>query len=237
MKKKVLMTILLIVLASVMVLGSVKAANYGMNLSANIDNTTVTVKLSITNPGDGVEAVQGNLYYDSSKLEFVEMKAANSNWKDPDYASSTGIFTVLMKGQTITEASDVIEITFKVKDSATGKMDIQVNNIALSDKNDQKVTIPDASTSVTINNEENKNNTTTDNTTTVNNTTENTNKTNTTSNTTKTNSINTNKTNSTKTTSNTKIPNTGISTVIFYVIGAVAIIAIGSAIRYKSLQK
>lgn len=240
----------MILVICVTILGNVKAATYGLNLASHIEGKIVTVKLSVSNPGDGIDAIQGKLSYDSSKLELQEVKQANTNWKEPDYAASTGMFTALIKAESVKQVSDILVFTFQVKENITGKIEIKFSNLALATSNDEKIEIQDATTSVTIEGEKQEDpKNEIDQNTTTNNTVENTvvennvvnttnttnqvniqNQTNTTGNT-----IKANQTQSTQAT--TKLPKTGINAGIFYLIGVISIVAGISIIRYKDLSK
>lgn len=241
MKKKLITSMVIILVMMMTVINSVIATKYAMNLSIKVREQMVTVTLVIKDPGNGIDAIQGQLIYDQEKLEFVEMKRVNHNWKDPDYAPSTGKFTILMKEQSIKQNSDVIEITFQLKEGMRGKADVQMTNLVISSADDERIDLPDAETSVVVEADagKDKNETNSDvNTNTNGNAQTNTNQNESINNNTQTNDIKTNSNPIVNTTqANSRLPKAGLQNGWLY--GTVIIILgiVIGIIRYKKLSE
>lgn len=150
MKNKLFTIILMIIIIMGLINITVSAANYKMHLSSNIIGKNITVTLSVANFGDGIDAIQGTLKYDTDKIEFIEMKRESSKWQEPSYSSATNKFTMLVNGESFKENSNIIVMNFKLKENVVGKININLSDIILVDTNDQKIDIPNVSTYVNI---------------------------------------------------------------------------------------
>lgn len=95
------------------------------------DKFTVTVSISNIQTSRGIVAMDGNLEYDKSKLEFVSMSSCE-NWSSPSYNSSNGKF-ITDRGEFGKKAEAVFRITFKAIEGAAGDASIKLNSISIAD--------------------------------------------------------------------------------------------------------
>ncbi len=216
MKKKLFVTVFLIVALILSTFGSTFAAN-AFSLTITPDKTTVkkgesvklTVALSNITATDGIAGISAQLDYDKGVFEEIEIDEdglaenieSGKGWESVTY--NQGLLTTNTASGTGKKTdSPVMTITLKVKSTAKeGATTVKISQIVGSDGSEDLET-SDASAKITVGNSESdkpKNNTT-ENNTTENNTTEN--------NTTKNNTTGNNTTKNNTTENNTAKNNT-----------------------------
>ncbi len=189
MKKKLFVTVFLIVALILSTFGSTFAAN-AFSLTITPDKTTVkkgesvklTVALSNITATDGIAGISAQLDYDKGVFEEIEIDEdglaenieSGKGWESVTY--NQGLLTTNTASGTGKKTdSPVMTITLKVKSTAKeGATTVKISQIVGSDGSEDLET-SDASAKITVGNSESdkpKNNTT-ENNTTENNTTEN----------------------------------------------------------------
>ena len=143
--KKVVNTIILIVLILVSMNGNVNAeeakssANISLNASkkeVNLDEQfSINIRLSNIKSKTGIIGFEAALDYDKKQFELIKMEGQN-DWETPkegfSYNSSNGIM-VSTKNGFAKESENIIKITFKVKNISKNKGNINLKDITLSD--------------------------------------------------------------------------------------------------------
>ena len=172
------------------------------------DEITIGITISDINVGNGIQAIQGKLTYDTEKLTYSSITASNG-WGSPVYNPENGM-VVVESSNYVTEEQEIMKVTFKVKEGVeAGSAKIQFQEVQASDGE----IMADGSTSVTsidiklASSEEDENNNTNDTNQAGNNGTNDTNQTGN-NNTNDTNQVGNNNTNDTNQAGNNNINNT-----------------------------
>ena len=98
------------------------------------DEITVGITIADINVGNGIQAVQGTLTYDTEKLTYSSITASNG-WGSPVYNPENGMI-VIESSNYITTEQEIMKVTFKVKEEIeTGTAQIQFSEVQASDGN------------------------------------------------------------------------------------------------------
>lgn len=245
---------LILILATMIIfnmISVVEAASFKASVSASSatiergKEVVISISISDIDVGNGIQALQGTLQYDSSALIYSSIQAS-AGWGSPLFNPENGSI-VVESGDYITKEQQVLKITFKVKEDAkVGDTVVTFKDVKASDgeimvnANQSSVTIKVAE----VKTDEGDNNTTGNNTTdnnttngtdTNNNANQNSN-TNTNNNNANSNTNVTNSANNTNKAASNSLPKTGIESYIGFIILAVIIVAIVSYIKYKKYK-
>ena len=248
MKKRIITGLLIAAIIVSGVILSVNAADGTITLKSSKTSAkqgdTFTVTLSAAS-ADGINGLTGEVEYDQTKLELIEINVANSNW----YNAGQDLEIAVIGNSTDTIiSSDIINVKFKVKGSAEigSNAKISFKELVLDTDADQdsecNIGTKEITVSIVSSNSGGDTNTNTNTNTNNNNSNTNTN-TNTNNSTNNTSTNSSTNTNSVKVTGNTQstaktMPYTGTSMIIIGTVcfvGMIAIVAYVSYKRYKNI--
>lgn len=132
---------------------NVKAlSNIDTTLNSSVNDKNVIVTLNVKKANEGIDALTGKIEYDTSKLEFVEVKSANNKLKEPLYNENNGKFTILIKSDSVITPSDIVKFKFKIKNNIKGSTEIKIKQITAATSSDKKINLNDNSTIINISN-------------------------------------------------------------------------------------
>lgn len=132
---------------------NVKAlSNIDTTLNSSVNDKNVIVTLNVKKANEGIDALTGKIEYDTSKLEFVEVKSANNKLKEPLYNENNGKFTILIKSDSVITPSDIVTFKFKIKNNIKGSTEIKIKQITAATSSDKKINLNDNSTIINISN-------------------------------------------------------------------------------------
>ncbi len=138
LQKILLIIILCICLISTLFTTSKAADNFTTKLTASSttveagDEITVGIVLTNINVGNGIQAIQGTLTYDTEKLTYSNITASNG-WGSPVYNPANGMIVVESSNYVTTE-QEILKVTFKVKEGIEpGNAQIQFSEVQASD--------------------------------------------------------------------------------------------------------
>ena len=222
MSKKKLAVATLVIAVLLTIATMVNAYSVGMSLTSSSklkegDTVVVKVNVSSVDAGEGIDTIVAELNYDKNVFEALDATGltAGTGWT-PSYAASTNMLT-LTKTSKVTSAETVLTITFKVKseisaDSTTVTLkDIVVSGGRAQDNGTGDITVSNASVTVS---KEAAAATPTASTS---------------------NPLNVSKSDSTK--AKTKVPQTGENDVLVVSLSIVALVAVGTFVRYTVLKR
>ena len=221
MSKKKLAVATLVIAVLLTIATMVNAYSVGMSLTSSSklkegDTVVVKVNVSSVDAGEGIDTIVAELNYDKNVFEALDATGltAGTGWT-PSYAASTNMLT-LTKTSKVTSAETVLTITFKVKseisaDSTTVTLkDIVVSGGRAQDNGTGDITVSNAS--VTVSKEASAATPTSSS-----------------------NPLNVSKSDSTK--AKTKVPQTGENDVLIISLSIVALVAVGTFVRYTVLKR
>lgn len=128
------------------------------NLNLNKKEDSVEVTLNLPEVENGLDAITGNLDYDKNKLELTNIKQVSKDLKTPQYNEANGKFILLINSKTINKSTDVVCFTFKVKNTVTEDTTIKVTELTGATSKDQKITLDDTQTVLSIDKKTNSSN-------------------------------------------------------------------------------
>lgn len=144
MKKILKLSLALIIICTMMMIGSVYAVTGNINMApakTTIEEGkefTVTISLSNIKSDIGVNTFGATLKYDKEKLELVKFEGQN-DWSTPKedgnkstYFSTSGKF-VMDAGSEAKSDGPILKITFKAKEKIEGDATVSIENAMLAD--------------------------------------------------------------------------------------------------------
>lgn len=140
--KKILVIVMITIIMLMSTTSIVNAANYSFTFTVNPEQInanlgdTITVELGIADidqSTDGINAIQGDLSYDDSLFESVQIVATGSNWSaklnESSDSSLKGRF-VLSNMNSVKSAEAVATLTAKIRSNAqVSSGTIHLNNV------------------------------------------------------------------------------------------------------------
>ena len=150
--KKIKVGICLIVLLLIIISGSqVKAAETAkITLTSTISEKEVKIKVTATGYTNGISGIMGSLTYDNTVLKYKSISSAEDKWQTPSINETTGTFTALIN-KTITESTtEIAEITFERISTEATSTNIGVKDITIANKNDEEISLLNASIEVSL---------------------------------------------------------------------------------------
>lgn len=108
-----------------------------------------TVKFNLSNlkSDKGINALMGTLKYDKDSLTLVKIEGQNG-WADPSYNEENGSF-VMDRDEYATTDGTFMKVTFKVKDQSKQNVNIFIEEILLSNE-DEEIEVSSRSKSITV---------------------------------------------------------------------------------------
>ena len=175
MRKHILLSILIFIVFFVFVVISNAADLENVILKSSKDKVTPGETFTITvsaKSENGLNGIEATMEYDKNVLEVKESKLVDvANWAE--YDNFPKIVAMWKNSTEDTNASDIYEITFNVKDEVTvDTTDIKLTGVTLSvNKINEDIKIDNLSKTITIQNDvDNNDNNITDNNTIIDNT-------------------------------------------------------------------
>lgn len=161
MNKILKLSLALIIICTIMMIGSVYAVTGNINMSPTKTTIeegkefTITISLSNIKSDIGVNTFGGTLKYDKEKLQLVKFEGLN-DWSTPKedgnkstYFATSGKF-LMDAGSEAKSDGSILKITFKAKEKIEGNTTISIENLMLADGMTTPVKAEQIKSSITI---------------------------------------------------------------------------------------
>ena len=135
MKKKIILIILLLMIGFNIEAMTLKPT--GATGGTSGSNITVYINLERTNQEKTISAVDGKITWDTNFLSLVESKNLMNNWTELSGVSNNGMFAygnLSLKDLVTSTSQNIIQLTFKINDNASGSTTITIANPSATDE-------------------------------------------------------------------------------------------------------